>query len=79
MIIVNNGDHYIINSNLLIKGNKIVKNNKKIKKKNIKIIISIIVISETDDNVDVIIEIKKNVKNVDDFALDIIKLLMLIY
>ena len=36
-----------------------VKNNKKIKKKNIKIRISIIVISETDDNVDVIIEIKK--------------------
>jgi len=60
--IININDFYVINSNLNIRGNRIIKNNKKTKKKINNTKIPIIVLSETDKDEEVIIEIKKTVE-----------------
>jgi len=62
--IIDVDDFYVINSNLIIRGNKILNNHKKLGKKRKIIRITINVLSETDNDEEVIIEIKKNV---DDF------------
>ena len=60
--IININELYVINSNLIIRGNRIIKNTKKYKKKITIIRISIIALSETDNDEEVIIEIKNNIE-----------------